>query len=192
MPGGTLALGTTMSLGVTDFFQVGTDIYRDFYKVFNAHAKISLIDYPDFAMGLTGGWESYNFHDISNYNPDVQVTSWQPGVATAYALHKRLALFVGGHLSFTNVTVHTTGDPVSGLIEGAAGGADLSWAYNPPKKRGIGNVLSGGVTYDFTYRIFGFGVSHHWRGFHIGLHYYPQAADYKVLPIISGGVTVPL
>ena len=64
-------------------------------------------------------------------------------------------------------------------------------AYNP-KKKSLGNVLSTGLTYDFTFKIYGVGISHHWSGFQVGLHYYPDASKYRVMPILVGGAVVDL
>ena len=57
----------------------------------------------------------------------------------------------------------------------------------PAKRQGLGNVLSAGMSYDAIYKIFGIGISHHWSGFQLGVHYYPAATHYPVYPIIAGG-----
>jgi hypothetical protein len=191
LPAGRLLLGTEFALGLTDFFQVGTNVIRDVYKVFNANAKLALLDYQEYALALTLGFETYNLNDIHASNPDIRVTSWQPGMVNALALLPDLALFFGGNLNLSKTTLTNAGIQTSGYVTGAVGQADLSWAYNT-KKHSVGNVLSGGVTYDFTYDVFGFGASHHWPGFHIGLHYYPNASQYKVQPIVMGGAAVEL
>jgi len=190
LPAGTLVYGTNVALGVTDFFQVGTDLVRDFYQIFNVRGKVSLVDYPSFAAGLTLGYETYNYQDINSSNPDLRVNSWLPGAVTAFELLPRLALFVGGNLNFTSATLKSDGIVTSGYVRGVSLGSDISWAYNPAKKRKIGNVLSAGASFDVTYKIVGFGFSHHWPGFHVGIHYYPNADRYKVQPIIAGGGSV--
>lgn len=189
LPAGTLIFGTDVAYGVTDFLQVGTQLLSNFYKVYNANAKISFIDYPDFAFALTGGWQRYNYKDIAVANPDVSVESWQPGVVTAVAVLPSLAWFVGGNLNFTQATLITDSIVTSGYTQGAAVESDLAFAYNPKKKR-IGNVLSAGVSYDLTYKLLGVGISHHWPGFHFGVHYYPAADQYPLRPIIAGGGTM--
>lgn len=191
LPAGRIILGTDVAFGVTDFLQVGTRLINDFFKIYNANAKLSLLDYKQFAMGLTLGVQTYNLHDINSSNPDLQVTSWQPGAVTAFELLPYVALFVGGNLNMTQTTLNRDGLRTSGYAQGAVINTDLSWAYNPHKDR-VGNVLSGGLSYDFTYKLFGMGVSHHWKGFHVGLHYYPNATENKVLPILSGGAVVDL
>ncbi len=187
LPAGRLVYGTELAFGVTDFLQVGTNILRDFFKFYNANAKVSLIDYPNFAFALTGGWESYNYKNISATNPSIQITSWMPGAVVSFALAPPLALFVGGNAVFSKTTLVTSGIETSGFIRGANFETDLSWSYNPQKKKRVGNVLSSGVSYDFTYKLYGLGISHHWPGFHFGVHYYPQATKYPLQPIIAGG-----
>jgi hypothetical protein len=193
LPQGRLVFGTDLAFGLTDFLQVGTSILRDAYQFYNANAKLSLVDSGAFAMALTGEYQAYNYRDISSSNPDLSVRSVMPGLVTAFELVDRLALFAGGNLNFTNVELRTSGIETSGYVRGAQVESDLSWAYGAPsRRRAISNVLSAGATYDVNYKIYGVGVSHHWPGFHIGLHYYPNADQYKVLPIIAGGGSVDL
>jgi hypothetical protein len=192
LPAGRFVFGTDIALGITDFFQVGTNLLRNFYQVYNANAKVSLVDYPVFALALTGGWESYNYKDISPLNPDLRIQSWLPGMVMAFEVMPKVALFTGANLNLSQVTLQTSGVQTSGYIRGSTVQSDISWAYNPPKKKGLGNVLSGGVSYDINYALLGVGLSHHWSGFHFGLHYYPNADRYKVQPILSGGGAVDL
>jgi hypothetical protein len=193
IPAGRLVFGADVSLGLTDFLQVGTNVLRDFYKVYNVNAKLSLVNYPEAAFAVTGEYEHYNYKDILATNPDLKVTSWLPGAVFAFALDPRLAMFVGGNLNITNAVLVTNGIATSGYTHGARVGADASFAYNAPsKKQPIGNVLSAGVSYDLSYKIYGFGFSHHWPGFHLGIHYYPNADQYRVQPILVGGGSVNL
>ncbi len=191
LPAGRLALGTSVAFGITDFLQVGTDLLRDIYQVYNANAKLGVLDYPEFALGLSLGYETYNYNNIDPRNPDLSVSSWQPGGVFGFETLPGLALFFGGHLNFSDITLQTEGIQTSGYVRGALVESDVSWAYNP-KKKSIGNVLSAGVTYDPTYKIAGFGVSHHWRGFQVGIHYYPNADRYRIQPILAGGTSIDL
>jgi hypothetical protein len=189
LPAGRLQLGTQIALGVTDFLQVGTDLLRDIYQVYNANAKLGVLDFPEFALGLNLGWETYNLNDFDARNPNLQITSWQPGAVAGFETIPHVALFFGGNLNLTSTNLVTNGIETSGYVRGAQIESDISWAYNP-KKKSLGNVLSGGVSYDLTYKIAGFGVSHHWRGWHVGIHYYPNASRYKVMPILAGGTSI--
>jgi hypothetical protein len=191
LPAGRVSFGTEVAVGVTDFLQIGTNLVSDAYQVYNAYAKLSLLDFPAFAMGLTLGYQTFNYNNLNASNPDLQVTSWLPGVVTSYALHKNLAVFVGANANLSKQTLLSEGVQVSGYFQGATVESDLSWAYNPHKDR-VGNVLSGGVSYNLSYQLIGVGLSHHWRGFHIGLHYYPNADENRILPIIAGGTSVDL
>ena len=191
LPAGRVSLGTSVAFGVTDFLQVGTDLLRDLYQVYNLNTKLAVLDFPEFAAGLSLGYETYNYHNINASNPDMSVTSWQPGGVVAFEALPDVAVFFGGNLNFSSYQLVTEGIETSGYVRGAGLESDLSWAYNP-KKKSLGNVLSGGVTYDLTYKIAGFGVSHHWSGFQIGIHYYPNASQYRVQPILAGGTSIDL
>ncbi len=186
---GQLVLGTDVALGVTDFFQVGTNLIQDFYQVWNAHAKLSVFDNEAWALGLFTGFQHYNYKSIDDFNPDLKVTSWLPGLTLGYSPYYNLAWFFGGNLNFTNTELKTDMITTSGFVNGARLNTDLSWAYNP-KRNGVGSVLSSGVSYDLNYRLWGIGVSHHWKGFHLGLHYYPDAKKHRLQPILSGGAAI--
>lgn len=195
LPAGRFVIGTDLAYGVTDFLTVGTSILRDFYKVYNANAKLSMFDYESFACALTGGYESYNYKDLYSGNPDVTVTSWLPGAVFSFALLDRVALAVGGNLRYSSEKSNTPGVEASGFVHGARVETDLSWAYNPKnekKKNTLGNVLSPGMSYDVTYKLVGVGLSHHWPGFQLGFHYYPAAKSNQLQPIISGGMVVDM
>jgi hypothetical protein len=193
LPAGRLALGTGVAYGITDFLQVDTNLLADIYKFYNAEAKLALVDAPEFALALNVGYENFNYRDIDPTNPDVRVSSWLPGVVTAYEILPRLAMFTGANLNFTKTNIDNSGVRTSGYVTGARAEQDVSWAYNPPSgKHSVGNVLSGGLSYDFTYHIYGVGFSHHWPGFHVGIHYYPNADKYRVQPILSGGAVIDI
>jgi hypothetical protein len=103
-----------------------------------------------------------------------------------------VALFLGGNLFWPlNTNVSGSGINTSGFMQGAQVESDISWAYNPQGNQ-TGNVISAGFTYNTTFGFYGVGLSHHWRGFQLGVHYYPNASTGKVLPIISGGAVVEL
>lgn len=210
LPAGRLVYGTEVAYGVTDFAQVGTNIVRDVFRFWNLNLKLSMVDAPVFAIAPTLGFENYNLHDISSEYPDMRVTSWLPGLTMAAATPlSNVVVFAGGNLNITKTDLATGSSDKSGAVRGASLGSDISWAYNPqepdqvpktaaqtgakaqPRKRqGVGNVLSTGATYDVTYRIFGVGISHHWQGFHLGIHWYPNATKHNILPIVSGGGSV--
>lgn len=188
---GRFVLGTEADFGVTDFFQVGTGLVSDVLQVYNANVKLNVLDLPEVAACLNLGYENYNLSSFSSFNPDAQISSWQPGATVGYELAPHLAHFVGGHLSLTNVNVNAQGVSTSGYVQGVTGETDLSWNYSSGE-HSVGDVLSGGFSYDFTYRIYGIGISHYWPGFHLGVHYYPNASDYKFVPILAGGAAFDL
>ena len=185
LPAGTLVFGTDVSFGLTDFLQVGTNLLSNFYNVYNVNAKAALVDYPSFALAVTGSFVQFNYQDIDPRNRDFAVSSLLPGVIAAVEVAPALAWFIGGNLNYTSQSLVT-----SGYMTGASIGSDLSFAYNALKKtrtKGLGNAVSAGVSYDLSYKLAGLGISHHWPGFHLGIHYYPGADRYAVRPIIAGG-----
>src|ERR1700733_15114224 len=78
LPGGRLVLGTEVAYGITDFLQVGTSVLSDVYQIYNAEVKVNIVSVDEFALALTGEWQSYNYNNIVSTNPSLQVTSWQP------------------------------------------------------------------------------------------------------------------
>jgi hypothetical protein len=189
LPTGRLALGTDVAYGVFNSVQVGTGLLRDIYQVYNANLKINLINLHSFSLAAHVSGESYNYHDLDSSNPDLKIFSWRPGLVAGYEIMDDVVGFVGGNLNYSRQTLQTSGIVTTGYLQGAEGEYDLAWAYYHGKHGSV-NVLSGGATYDFTYKIYGFGLSHYWHGFRIGAHYYPNADKYKLQPILAGGAAV--
>lgn len=182
VPQGALIVGTSLTYGVFDFFQVSTDLMRTLNEQWNFQAKVPLIEYPTFMATAFVGYENFNPRNISGLNPDIRYARWQPGLTTAYELGRDMALFLGGNFSFGK-------DPVpvvrkSGFLRGARVEADWSWLYNPESSRLADNAIAAGVSYDLTYQLLGFGVTHHWRNFQLGVHY-TLADTNRFLPIVG-------
>lgn len=188
---GQLVYGSYVAFGVTDFLQVGTNLYRDFQKVYNADAKVSIYRDPTWAGALTLGFESFSLRDVDSSNPDLDVTTWRPGAVAGVSLSSAVAWYFGGTLRFSDVSFDEGSIQTSSSLRGATVGSDLSWKYGSSTDRGS-NALTLGVSYDATYELFGIGASHHWPGFQLGVHVYPNADSDRYLPIISGGGSVDL
>jgi hypothetical protein len=191
LPAGRFVLGTDVAFGITDSLQIGSNILYDAFKVFNANAKLSLIDLPGFSFGLTFGFQTYNLRDLDSSNPDIHVTAYLPGAVAGIAITQELGLLVGGSANLTSQTFSLNGLTTSAYTHGANVESDVSWAV-ASNKGWPTIVLSGGGSYDFTYQLAGVGASMHIHGFHFGAHYYPAATQNKVLPIIAGGAAVDL
>lgn len=191
LPAGRVILGSTSGIGVTDFLEVDTDLLSDFFQIYNGRARLSVLDFPGFAAGFYVGYQNVNLANLSSFNPSTTISAWMPGGVIGAEIAPYLALFVGGNLFYPNIDVSRTGIQTSGYLQGAQFESDLSWAYNPHKNR-IGNVLSGGVTYNSTFNFYGLGLSHHWKNLHFGIHYYPNASNLKVFPILAGGAAIDL
>lgn len=192
LPSGKLIYGTTVALGVTDFLQVSTDLFSDLFRIYNASLKASLVDEPDYAISLSLGWKSYRLQDISTTNPNLSVSSISPGAVLAIKMEERMAVFVGGRADFKSVSFNSQAVQTSGWVQGALIETDFSWAYGNPKQQNNFNAIASGISYDFTYQLWGFGMSHHWPGFQLGFHYYPEASRNPVLPILIGGGSIEL
>jgi len=192
LPAGRVTFGSTAAIGVTDFFDLSTNVVRDIFQIFNLTARFSLVDTEKFAFGVFVGSQAFNFRSMDSANPDLWQTSVLPGAVAGVEILPRLALMVGGNLTFTNPAPTSSGVTTHiAYLQGAQVESDLSWAY-APSARSLGNVISVGATYDFTYGIYGIGLSHHFPGLHVGLHYYPRSPGYQVYPIISGGASFQL
>lgn len=190
IPAGRLVIGSEVAYGLFGWAQIGTGIVEDIFQVFNVDARVRLIDFPRFALGAGATFETYNLQNYGSANPDLRVNSWLPGITAAYEVAPRMAVFVGGNLNITHEQIPSVLQ-TSGYVQGAQLETDFSYAYNPPRRPGsIGNVIAGGVTYDMTYRITGVGISHYWPGFRLGFHYFLNASQNRLLPIIAGGTLV--
>lgn len=185
LPAGSWVLGTTAAYGVTDFFQVSTDVTRLIFRHWNAQAKVPLVEYPTFIASAFVNFSHFNYHHLDSANPSVARTSWQPGLVTGYEINDDQVFFVGGNFDLTKDEVPANYREKSGYARGAQIEADWTWLYNPPTSRLADNAISAGATYDFTYKIVGVGMTHHWPTFQLGFHYYLNADHYKFLPIVN-------
>ncbi len=189
LPAGRVIIGTTSGVGVTDFFELDTDLMADFYQIYNGRARLSLLDFPGVAAAVYAGFQHVNLNDLSDSNPSIAINSWMPGGVMGVEVAPFLAVFVGGQLYYSDVQLPNSNLKTSGFVQGAQFESDVSWAYNPHENR-MGNILSAGFTYNATYKFYGLGLSHHWKKFHLGIHYYPNASQPKVLPILTGGAVI--
>jgi len=184
---GYLSYGTTIAYGITDQVQVSTNVLKDFYQIYNVDVKLALADYQDFATALTLGYETFNYKNISSSNPDLSVSSVKPGFIVAISVSDPVAIYFGGSWSVSQTRFLGSGVEISGLLHGILTQTDIAWRYQDIDENGHANVLAAGATYDVVYKTFGVGLSHHWPGFHLGAHYYPNATEGKIQPILTGG-----
>jgi hypothetical protein len=188
---GRVVMGSSVALGITDSIQISTDLLRDAYQIFNVGLKWSLFSNQRLAFALTFNFESYNLNILSDSNPDLQVQSWQPGAVIGLALNQSVAIFVYGKIDLKN-SAPASAVKSSGFLHSTSGGVDLAWAYQKEslKTQHRSNSLTLGASHDFGYQVSGVGISHHWPGFHLGIHYYLNAKSNAVWPIISGGFLI--
>lgn len=182
LPQGSWVFGSTLAYGVFDSLELSTNVMRSVQQQWNFQAKVPLIEYPTFMTTAYVAFESNNPHTIDDRNPDGRRGRWQPGLVTAYEMDDHMAFFLGGNFDFgaDEPPVVTT----SGYLKGARIEADWSWLYNPQSSRLGRNAISIGTTYDLTYEMFGFGLTHHWDTFTLGVHY-TFADQSRFLPIFG-------
>lgn len=185
IPGGSYVFGTSFAYGIFDSLQVSTNLARTIQQHWNFEAKVPLVEYPTFVASAFVDYESYNPRHIDDTNPDIRLNRWQPGLVTGYEITPDIAFFLGGNFNFGKdpVPVRTT----SGYLRGAQANMEWSWLYNPAKSRLGNNAIALGIKYDFTYSLFGFGLTHHWRMFDLGVHYTFADRD-RFLPIFGFNV----
>ncbi len=188
LPKGKFVIGTTTAVGLTDFFEIQTDIFYDFYRIYNVRAKLGFLDFPGFAGGFYVGYQYLNLNDLSSTFPSVGIGAFTPGGTIGVEILPDVALFLGGHLYYPNTDPTPYVNGPSGYLPGSEFGADLSWAYFKSRNKTSGvYILSFGATYNNTYGFYGVGISHHWRGLHLGVHYYPNVSRLRFQPILAGG-----
>jgi len=182
---GEWVFGSTFGYGVFDALELSTNVVRLAQQQWNIQAKVPLIEYPTFMATAYVAFESTNPHSIDDGNTDFRLNRWQPGIVTAYEIADDMAFFHGGNFDFGVESIPVTTN--SGYLKGARLEADFSWLYNPQSSRLGNNAISTGVTYDTTYEMLGFGLTHHWQSFSLGLHY-SLADRSRFLPIFGFNV----
>lgn len=183
-----MILGTESSIGVTEFFQLSTNVLSDLNRIYNVSGKLLVHQNKNFAVAATIGYQTYNYQDVNILAPNAQSTSWMPGLVIAIEPVTDWAIFLGGNYQYS-VLGNAIATETAGYLHGANAEVDLTWAYRG-SERGIPAALSLGASYDFTYSLVGVGLSHHWPSFHLGAHYYPSATFYRFQPILAGSMTV--
>jgi|GEM_PF-2655796 len=182
LPRGGFTFGTSFAYGIFDFLEVSTNAARLIQKQINFEAKVPLIEYPTFVASAFIDYNSFNGKQYDASNPDLWMNRWQPGVVTGYEITPDVAFFLGGNFNFgkdPNPIVTT-----SGYLHGAQVNMEWSWLYNPSTSRLGNNAIAIGMKYDFTYSLFGFGFTHHWKNFELGVHY-TFADRNRFLPIFG-------
>jgi hypothetical protein len=167
------------------FFRFSTNLARTIQGHWNFRAQVPFVEYPTFVASAFVDYESYNPRNIDDTNPDLRMNRWQPGLVTGYEISPDIAFFLGGNFNFGKdmFPVVTT----SGYLRGAQANMEWSWLYNPASSRLGNNAIALGIKYDFTYSLFGFGLTHHWKNFQLGVHYTLADRD-RFLPIFGFNV----
>jgi len=179
LPAGVFVYGTSLAFGVTDRFQVGTNLHALLSDIPNLNSQLSLYHSDDWALALTVGASQYDVEDVYG-NKLATIDTYTSGLVLGVALSDKVAWTNGVEYAWRYVEGSDANIVISGLFGGTKLQSELGWIYND------GRALDLGVSYDTTFSLWGFGLGHHWDGFHLAIHYYPDADQDKVLPIISG------
>ena len=176
-----------------DRWEFDADIVSMLFKVFTLGVRRNFINEESYALALGLGFEAYDPNTIDASNPDVRVWRVNPEITAGWEMLPGLAVVAGLRPSLSSYRFDETTTLKSGMTPGSVTGFDLIWSYNPYKRQGkVTNALAVGWTYDFTYRHFGFGWSHHWPGFHVGIQIYPYADRLRFIPAARGMLTLDL
>jgi hypothetical protein len=191
---GTLLYGTSLTYGITDFLQVGTNAYQLLNDVPNANAKLSFLDTENWAAAATFEWAELDLENVRGERV-ATVTQYGPGVVVSTSITDVLSWTNGVKVIRRTVEGSEANAIKSGINQGTTYQSEIGWLYqDAPKKgnRGGARALATGISYDTTYKLFGVGISHHWPGFQLGVHYYPGADEKKWIPIIVGGGSISI
>lgn len=176
IPGGSYVVGTVSAVGVTDDLMLSTDVVRDVLGYYNLGLKVPFVRFPTFRFAGFVQYETFNLDTADSRNPSSRIRAWKPGIVTAYELSSNTAFFLGGNFFISNRKIPHI--ETSGFLHGARAEADWSWAYSE-------NSLALGATYDFTFKLYGMGFSHHWPTFLAGIHYVFNADKERLIPMFQ-------
>ncbi|MBL6989238.1 MAG: hypothetical protein ISR65_05650 [Bacteriovoracaceae bacterium] len=179
LPSGVFTYGTSLAYGVTDSIQIGTNLHLLLNSIGNANAKIAIYSDEDLALATNFGWSKYNLDDLSG-SKLATVNSYNLGLVFGWAITYKLAWTNGFEYALRKVDGIDSSVVSSGLTLGTRVTSELAWAYSD------NNAVAIGATYDTTYSLWGFGISHYLKNFHLGVHYYPKAEQDKYIPIVAG------
>ncbi len=188
IPGGSFVVGTTVGFGMFDFIDFTTNLVYDIEGVFNIGTKVALYHDHNFAFApyLSYSSQTYQSTDpVSLITTNVNSTAWEPGATFSYRLTSGITAHTGGTFPIRNPSIPKADvqNPRTALIQGNTGNQEFTFGFSRAM------ALSTGVSYDFTYDIFGAGASIHVSGLQIGAHYYFNVTQGNLLPILGAGYT---
>lgn len=176
LPHMTLAYGTSLAMGLFDRFEISTNIFSDFVEVYNFQLKYNWFKSHQFASAISFGYKSY------------LTKSYNPGIVFSYAPIDELAFITGGNLMLATSSDYKT-KTINAFFPGHTTNFEIAYMYDG---RTNGKSIAIGSSYDFTYKLFGYGISHHWKSFQLGVHVVPKAKESDIMPIIVAGGAVRL
>jgi hypothetical protein len=184
IPGGTLVLGTTVGAGFFDLFDITTNLYLDFYNVFNVAGKVNLFATQDFAMAIHASYVSQTYTTTSVVPGgmlEVKTTAVAPGATFSYRILPSMTGHIGGKIVTRNPALpKEVFVPKTGFVQGSTINKEFAFGLSPE------TALAVGGSYDLTYDIPGAGLSFYLGHFQLGAHYYFGVTDGAIQPLIGG------
>ncbi len=165
-----------LAYGITDNFQIGTNLLADIFGVFNANLKYNLLDKPGFGLAGGAGWAYFKLGDDSFNSINLSANASFP-LSEAFKIHlgANYAIIPNFNIDSTEVTgsaAYGTSVPVN--IE-----------VNLSKH----SAILAGAGYDLSFEAFSVGASylHSWEKFNLqlGAHYSAGDGWDYVMPVLG-------
>lgn len=184
-----IGLGNIL-FGITDDFHVGTNLLLYIFQIYNAGAKIHLIESGDTDLGLTFSFASFSLSGTSDEGEetDLDFSFISPGMVVSHKFSGTMGMHLGGQYSYNTSDYEVDETEVtSSAASGTSVYLGLEKDISPRTK------VLGEVGYDITYEglRFGGGFIMGWDKFRLklGLQHFSgsnEAGDYSfVFPVIG-------
>lgn len=185
IPNGEFVIGTSAGVGIGDVVDFSTNLVLDLEQELNVMSKIAIYHDHDFAVApfVMLSTQSITTTDQFGNQSTSNSTAWFPGATVAYRLDGNLTADTSFMAAIRNpsIPMSLVQNPRTSLIQGSTGYQELTFGFS----RKVG--LSTGVSYDFSYQIWGAGASIHISGFQIGGQFYFNVGQGNFLPILAVG-----
>jgi len=176
----TIGLGS-VSFGITDQVQVGTNILLYLFQIYNADLKVTLMNSESVTVAAGSNFSVFN---LEVFGADTGFTSFSPYVAVSKMLTDKTTLHVGGQYSFFSGDADIEDADVTAVSKGTSFYAGLEYSFSNRTKF----LTEGG--YDTTFDGFRFGgaVLFGWKKFRLKLvvnYFKPESTQGFTLPVIG-------
>lgn len=179
----TIGLGS-IGFGITDNVQVGTNILKYMFQVYNGNLKVSLFKSDSMSLAAGMSLDQFNLNLLEDENSDVSFTSFSPYVSISPRLSRNLRLHITGQYSFFSGDINVEDTEVLGSISGTSFFGGLEYSFSNKTK------FMTETGYDTTFDTFRVGgsVLFGWSKFRLklGVNYFdPKFTGSFVFPVIG-------